>query len=76
MRVLEELSLLDLICCHTTPPQVSILGADYQAQLREQIPEANLPKQYGGVCICEGVPGGCRNGDVGVWNNGKGVPHS
>lgn len=55
--------------------QVSILGADYEDQLREQISEANLPKQYGGNCTCEGVPGGCRNGDVGIWNDNKGVPH-
>jgi len=43
-----------------TLAKVSILGADYKDALLQDIPEENLPVEFGGKCECEGgcVPGG------------------
>jgi hypothetical protein len=65
-------SLIDV----RTASRVFILGSDYKTSLLEHIPSENLPIYLGGTCECTGVEGGCRNGDVGCWNENKGVPWS
>ena len=65
-------SLIDV----RTASRVFILGADYKPALLEHIPTESLPVYLGGTCECKGVEGGCRNGDVGSWNEYKGVPWS
>lgn len=63
-------SLIDV----RTASRVFILGSDYKSSLLEHIPAENLPAYLGGSCTCSSVEGGCRNGDVGCWNDNKGVP--
>lgn len=63
-------SLIDV----RTASRVFILGTDYKQALLEHIAPENLPVYLGGMCECESVEGGCRNGDVGCWNEYKGVP--
>lgn len=49
-----------------TVNKIHILGSGYQKQLLEQIPAENLPKQFGGLCECEG---GCALSDAGPWHD-------
>lgn len=49
--------------------QIFILGSDYKEALLQHIAPENLPVFYGGSCNCEGIEFGCRNGDVGCWND-------
>lgn len=53
-----------------TVSKIDIIGKDYKARLLEQIPAANLPKDLGGTCECEG---GCSLSDAGPWNNHRGL---
>ena len=48
-----------------TVSKISILGKNYKQELLKQIPEENLPVDFGGKCNC---PGGCSLSDAGPWN--------
>ncbi|KAJ9111759.1 hypothetical protein QFC22_006418 [Naganishia vaughanmartiniae] len=48
-----------------TVSKISILGKNYKQELLKQIPEENLPVDFGGKCSC---PGGCSLSDAGPWN--------
>lgn len=50
-----------------TVSKIHLLGSNYQKQILEHVEAANLPKEYGGNCQCEG---GCSNSDHGPWNDG------
>jgi len=47
-----------------TVKKISILGGTYREELLKQIKIENLPKQFGGLCECEG---GCSMSDAGPW---------
>jgi hypothetical protein len=47
-----------------TVQKINVLGGSYQLALLEQIPAENLPKDFGGLCQCEG---GCQLSDAGPW---------
>lgn len=47
-----------------TVNKIHVLGANYQKELLEQVPEENLPVQFGGTCECAG---GCELSDMGPW---------
>ncbi|PNP81535.1 hypothetical protein FNYG_05049 [Fusarium nygamai] len=49
-----------------TVSKINILGSGYKSELLKQIPAENLPKQFGGECVCEG---GCENSDAGPWHD-------
>ena len=51
-----------------TVAKIEILGASYKDALLQQIPKENLPKEFGGVCECRSVGGGCSMSDAGPWN--------
>jgi len=51
-----------------TVAKIKILGSNYKDALLQQIPAANLPKAFGGLCEC---PGGCTLSDAGPWNPEK-----
>ena len=48
-----------------TVEKIIVLGKDYQSVLREWIDQESLPREFGGVCECEG---GCMFSDAGPWN--------
>ncbi|RPD62159.1 hypothetical protein L226DRAFT_546034 [Lentinus tigrinus ALCF2SS1-7] len=50
-----------------TVAKIEILGGKdkYLPKLLDQVPEENLPKEFGGKCQC---PGGCSMSDAGPWN--------
>jgi hypothetical protein len=48
-----------------TVSKIDILGYSYKEKLLEQIPAENLPKEFGGLCDCEG---GCSLSDAGPWH--------
>jgi len=48
-----------------TVEKIVVLGKDYQGVLKECIDEENLPREFGGLCECEG---GCMFSDAGPWN--------
>lgn len=48
-----------------TVSKIDIIGSDYKDKLLAQIPAENLPKDFGGLCQCEG---GCSLSDAGPWN--------
>jgi hypothetical protein len=49
-----------------TVSKINILGSGYKSELLKQIPAENLPKQFGGECVCQG---GCENSDAGPWHD-------
>jgi hypothetical protein len=49
-----------------TVRKINIIGSSYVKDLLAQIPKENLPKDFGGECMC---PGGCSLSDAGPWNN-------
>lgn len=51
-----------------TVDKITILGSSYQPVLLAQIPEENLPAQFGGTCRC---PGGCELSDAGPWQDSQ-----
>ena len=51
-----------------TVAKIHILGGNYQAELLGQVPAENLPKQFGGTCVCKG---GCELSDEGPWQDPK-----
>jgi CRAL/TRIO domain len=54
-----------------TVAKIAILGSGYKEVLLQQIPEENLPREFGGICEC-GTPGGCSMSDAGPWNKSRG----
>jgi len=48
-----------------TVEKIHILGSGYREELLKQIPEENLPKEFGGTCECLGS---CSLSDAGPWN--------
>jgi hypothetical protein len=48
-----------------TVKKIDILGGSYKDTLLKQIPAENLPKEFGGTCVCAG---GCSMSDAGPWN--------
>lgn len=53
-----------------TVNKIHILGSGYQKELVAQVPAENLPKQFGGTCVCEG---GCELSDAGPWQDAQWV---
>lgn len=51
-----------------TVKKIHILGSNYKSELLKQIDPENLPKEFGGVCECEG---GCENSDAGPWKDAQ-----
>jgi hypothetical protein len=52
---------------HLTPEtkeRISILGSDYEAELFARVDPANVPRELGGTCECEGS---CARSDAGPW---------
>ena len=49
-----------------TVGKIDILNTAYRDKLLAQIPAENLPKEFGGLCECEG---GCSLSDAGPWND-------
>lgn len=49
-----------------TVQKIHVLGGSYQKELLAQIPAENLPKEFGGLCECEG---GCALSDAGPWTD-------
>jgi hypothetical protein len=45
-----------------TVAKIHVLGGSYQKELLSQVPEENLPSEFGGKCNC---PGGCALSDEG-----------
>ncbi|KAF9475194.1 hypothetical protein BDN70DRAFT_841281 [Pholiota conissans] len=56
-----------------TVKKINILGHGYRGVLVHQIPIENLPKDFGGACVCEG---GCSMSDAGPWNKEVGATSS
>jgi len=54
-----------------TVAKIQILGSGYKTALLAQIPEENLPKEFGGKCSC---PGGCSLADEGPWKKAQTKP--
>jgi hypothetical protein len=48
-----------------TVKKINILSSSYQEELLKQIPKENLPKEFGGSCVCPGK--GCLMSDAGPW---------
>jgi CRAL/TRIO domain len=48
-----------------TVSKIDILGSSYKDKLLAQIPAENLPKEFGGTCVCAE---GCSLSDTGPWN--------
>jgi CRAL/TRIO domain len=53
-----------------TVQKIHVLGAGYHSELLAQVPKENLPKEFGGECVCEG---GCALSDAGPWQDPKWV---
>lgn len=53
-----------------TVNKIFILGSGYEKELLAQVPAENLPKQFGGLCDCEG---GCALSDAGPWQDSQWV---
>ncbi|KAF3923393.1 Patellin-3 [Orbilia brochopaga] len=49
-----------------TQQKIAVLGGSYSAELLKQIPEENLPVEFGGTCSCDG---GCELSDDGPWRD-------
>lgn len=49
-----------------TVAKIHILGSGYVSELLGQIPAENLPKAFGGSCVCEK---GCEFSDLGPWKD-------
>ncbi|KAI0315350.1 CRAL-TRIO domain-containing protein [Amylostereum chailletii] len=47
-----------------TVDKIDVLGGGYKDKLLAQIPKEHLPKEFGGLCACEG---GCSLSDAGPW---------
>jgi hypothetical protein len=47
---------------HVTVAKIHVLGSTYQKELLDQVPQENLPMEFGGTCQC---PGGCQLSDDG-----------
>ncbi|KAK0188926.1 CRAL-TRIO domain-containing protein [Armillaria mellea] len=56
-----------------TVSKIDIIGSDYKDKLLAQIPADNLPKDFGGLCQCEG---GCSLSDAGPWNPTDAAAHT
>ncbi|KAK2462357.1 hypothetical protein APHAL10511_005663 [Amanita phalloides] len=53
-----------------TVSKINILGnSTSKEELLKQIPAENLPKEFGGLCVCDG---GCSLSDAGPWNQANG----
>jgi len=48
-----------------TVAKIQILGGSYKDELLKQIAPQNLPKEFGGACVCAA---GCSMSDTGPWN--------
>jgi hypothetical protein len=51
-----------------TVSKINILGSGYKSELLKQIPAENLPKAFGGECVCSE---GCDKSDAGPWHDPK-----
>lgn len=47
-----------------TVQKIHVLGSGYETELLSQVPEENLPRDFGGTCHCDG---GCQLSDMGPW---------
>jgi hypothetical protein len=47
-----------------TVEKIHVLGANYHSELLAQVPQENLPVEFGGTCECES---GCEFSDMGPW---------
>jgi hypothetical protein len=47
-----------------TASRVTIVGKDYEEDLFRLVDPANVPRELGGTCECEG---GCTRADSGPW---------
>lgn len=50
-----------------TVEKIHVLGSGYKSELLAQIPKENLPKEFGGECVCPGD--GCMLADQGPWKD-------
>lgn len=53
-----------------TVAKIHVLGSGYQSELLAQIPKENLPKQFGGSCVCQPS---CQLSDAGPWQDSQWV---
>ncbi|EMC99951.1 hypothetical protein BAUCODRAFT_30373 [Baudoinia panamericana UAMH 10762] len=51
-----------------TVAKIHVLGSNYKSELLSQVPEENLPAEFGGKCHCKG---GCQLSDEGPWKDLK-----
>ena len=51
-----------------TVAKIHVLGSGYVSELLAQIPAENLPKAFGGTCVCAG---GCEFSDLGPWKDSQ-----
>ncbi|KAI9708490.1 MAG: cytosolic factor, phosphatidylinositol/phosphatidylcholine transfer protein [Bogoriella megaspora] len=49
-----------------TVNKIHVLGSGYKSELLSQVPEENLPEEFGGTCKCEGS---CQLSDAGPWKD-------
>jgi hypothetical protein len=51
-----------------TRNKINVEKSSYAKKLLELVESDNLPKLFGGNCICSNIEGGCLYADIGPWN--------